>query len=84
MGSAYTDQNVTSVNEHATPDGVVYFFSFDFSKLLTLSSRNTNNICFVVNIYHIQRIKRFFESKRQRVIINSMKRNLLKILFLSV
>ena len=36
MGSARTDQNFTSVNEHATLDGVVYFFSFEFTKLLTL------------------------------------------------
>ena len=33
---ALTDQNFTSVNEHATLDGVVYFFSFEFTKLLTL------------------------------------------------
>ena len=32
MGSARTDQNFTSVNEHATLDGVVYFFSFEFKK----------------------------------------------------
>ena len=36
MGLARTDQNFTSVNEHATLDGVVYFFSFKFTKLLTL------------------------------------------------
>ena len=36
MGSARIDQNITSVNEHATLDGVVYFFSFEFTKLLTL------------------------------------------------
>ena len=35
-GSARTDQNFISVNEHATLDGVVYFFSFEFTKLLTL------------------------------------------------
>ena len=27
---------INSVNEHATLDGVVYFFSFEFTKLLTL------------------------------------------------
>ena len=36
MGSARTDPNCTSVNEHATLDGVVYFFSSEFTKLLTL------------------------------------------------
>ena len=36
MGSARTDQNFTSVNEHATLDGVVYFLSFEFTKLVTL------------------------------------------------
>ena len=36
MGSARTDQNFTSVNKHATLDGVAYFFSFEFTKLLTL------------------------------------------------
>ena len=35
-GSARTDQNFASVNEHAMLDGVVYFFSFEFTKLLTL------------------------------------------------
>ena len=35
-GSAHADQNLTSVNEHATLEGVVYFFSFEFTKLLTL------------------------------------------------
>ena len=28
--------NFTSVNKHATLDGVVYFFSSEFTKLLTL------------------------------------------------
>ena len=32
MGVARTDQNITSVNERATLDGVVYFFSFEFKK----------------------------------------------------
>ena len=36
MGSARTDQNFTSVNEDVTLDGVVYFFSFEFTNLLTL------------------------------------------------
>ena len=36
MGSAHIDQNFTSVNEQATLDGVVYFFSCKFIKLLTL------------------------------------------------
>ena len=36
MGSARTDQNFTSVNKHATLDAVVYIFSFEFTKLLTL------------------------------------------------
>ena len=31
-----TDRNFTSVNEHATLDGVVYFFALEFTKLLTL------------------------------------------------
>ena len=35
MGSERTDQNFISVNEHATLEGVVYFFSFEFTKLLT-------------------------------------------------
>ena len=29
-----------SVNKHATLDGVVYFFSFDFTKLLTLFKKH--------------------------------------------
>ena len=36
MGSARTDQNITSVNEYAKLDGVVHFFLFEFTKLLTL------------------------------------------------
>ena len=36
MGSVRTNQNFTSVNEHATLDGVFYFFLFEFTKLLTL------------------------------------------------
>ena len=52
------DQNFTSVNEHGTLDGVVYFFLFEFKKLLTHRSRKTN-ISFVVNMYHIQRIQLF-------------------------
>ena len=36
MGSARSDQNFTFVNEDATLDGVVYFFSFEFTKLLIL------------------------------------------------
>ena len=36
MGSAGKDQNFTYVNEYATFDGVVHFFSFEFTKLLTL------------------------------------------------
>ena len=36
MGSARTDQNFTSVNEHAALDGVVNIFSFEFTKLLAL------------------------------------------------
>ena len=36
MGLALTDQIFTSVNEYATLDGAVYFFSFEFTKLLTL------------------------------------------------
>ena len=43
MGSARTYQNFTSVNEHAALDGVVYFFSFEFTKFLTLIERNANN-----------------------------------------
>ena len=43
MGLARTDQNFTSVNEHATLDGAVYFFSFEFTKLQTLIERNANN-----------------------------------------
>ena len=58
MGSARTDPNCTSVNEHATLDGVVYFFSFEFTKLLTLFKEH--NIFFVVNMYHIQWIQLTF------------------------
>ena len=36
MGSARTDQNFTSVNEHVALDGVVYIFSFEFKKLVAL------------------------------------------------
>ena len=50
MGSARIDQNVTSVNEHATLDGVVYFFSFEFTKLLTLFKNHL--YIFFLNMYH--------------------------------
>ena len=36
MGSARIDQNFTFMNEHVRLDGVVYFFLFEFTKLLTL------------------------------------------------
>ena len=37
MGSARIDQNFASVNEHVRLDGVdIYFFSSEFTKLLTL------------------------------------------------
>ena len=61
MGSARTDQNFTSANKHATLDGVVYFLSFEFTKLLTLS------------MYHDTADATFF----LKVSENSMKRNLL-------
>ena len=41
MGSARRDQNFASVNEHAILDGVFYFFSFEFTKLLTLFKNTT-------------------------------------------
>ena len=66
MGSACTDQNFTS--ENATLDGVVYFFSFEFTKLLTLFKEHY--YFFEVSMYHIQRIQFFSEGKRNRVIIN--------------
>ena len=71
MGSARIDQNFTFVNEHATLDGVVYFFSFEFTTLLTLLKDH----------YYIGN-NSLFKGKRKRVIINSMKRNLVKRLFL--
>lgn len=39
LGSACSYQNFT-VNEHATLGGVVYFFSFEFTKLTTLFKEN--------------------------------------------
>ena len=57
MGLRCTDLNFSSGNEHAALDGVVYFFSFEFAKLLTLFKEHLKN-CFVVNMYK-QRIKFF-------------------------
>ena len=56
MGSARTDQNFTSANGHATLDGVVNFFSFEFTKLPTLFKDHLKYF-FVVTMYHIQRIQ---------------------------
>ena len=64
MGSARPDQNFTSVNEHATLDGVVYFFSFAFTKLLTLFKDHLY-IIFVVNMYNDTADKTFFLKVRE-------------------
>ena len=53
MGSARIDQNFTSVNEHATLDGVVYFFSFEFTKLLTLF-KNHLQYFFLISLFNSQ------------------------------
>ena len=76
MGSARTDQNFTSVNEQATLDGVVYFFSFEFTirESFWHCSRTTYNIFFVVNMYHDTADTTFF----LKVSENLLKRNLLK------
>ena len=52
MGSARIDQNVTSVNEHATLNGVVYFFSFEFTKFLTLFKNHLYIYIYFLNMYH--------------------------------
>ena len=73
MGSARTDQNFTSVNERATLDGVVYFFSFEFTKLLALFKDHLQYFFFfVVNMYHDTADTTFF----LKVGENSLKRNL--------
>ena len=80
MGSARTDQNFTSLNEHAALDGVVYFFSFEFTKLLTLFKDHLNFFFFFCgeHVPWYSGYNVFLQGKRKRVIINSMKRNLLK------
>ena len=63
MGSARTDQNFTSVNEHATLDGVVYLFSFEPKKAsdTVIGPLILFYYFFVVNVYHaVQRIQLFF------------------------
>ena len=54
MGSARTDQNFTSVNEHATLDGVVYLFSFEPKKAsdTVIGPLILFYYFFVVNVYH--------------------------------
>ena len=52
MSSARTDQNFTSVDEHATLDGVVYFFSFEFKKASDTVQGPLIILFFVVNMYH--------------------------------
>ena len=52
LGSARTDQNFTSVNEHATMDGIVYFFSSEFKKVSDTVLGPLRYIFFVVKMYH--------------------------------
>ena len=54
MGSARTDQNFTSVNEHAMLDGVVYLFSFEPKKAsdTVIGPLILFYYFFVVNVYH--------------------------------
>ena len=81
MGSARTDQNFTSVNEHAMLDGVVYLFSFEPKKA---SDTVIGPLILFYYFFCGERVpwysgyNFFLEGKRKRVIINSMKRNLLK------
>ena len=79
MGSARTDPNCTSVNEHATLDGVVYFISFEFTKLLTLFKAHLLYFFCGEHVPYTGDTTNFFlEGKQKRVIINPLKRNLLK------
>ena len=59
--TAHTDQNFTSVNEHAMLGGV-YFFSFEFNKVSDTTILHL--LCFVVNMHHILLIHLFLEGKR--------------------
>ena len=51
MGSARINQNFTFMNEHVRLDGVVYFFLFEFTNLLTLFKDHLYYL-FVVNLCH--------------------------------
>ena len=69
MGSALTDQNFTSVNEHTTSDGV-YVLSFEFNKTSdtvqeTLKDINLKPALFCGTII-IQLIKSFLEGKQNK------------------
>ena len=67
------------MNEHATLDGVVYFFSFEFKNASDIVQGPL--IIFFFWGEHVpwySGYNFFLEDKRKRVIINSMKRNLLK------
>ena len=61
------------MNMRPALDGVVYFFSFEFTKLLPLF-KDHSYFFFVVNMYHDTADTTFF----LKVSENSMKRNLLK------
>ena len=61
------------MNEHATLDGVVYFFSFELTKLLTL---------FKEYLFCGEHVPYTADTNRKRVIVNSTKRNLPERLFL--
>ena len=65
MGSARIDQNFASVNEHVRLDGVdIYFFSSEFTKLLTLFKDHLYYF-FVVYMYHTADTTFFLESARK-------------------
>ena len=66
MGLARTDQNFTSVNEHATLDGVVYFFSFEFTKLLTLFKDHLQYFFCGEHVPWYSGYNFFLEGKRKR------------------
>ena len=79
MGSARTDQNFASVNEHACDVGWCCLFLFIRVYKASDTVQGPLIIFFCgehvpwYSGYHV-----FLEGKRKRVIINSMKRNLLK------